>query len=312
LSGGDRIVLLDDQWALVQSGAQALSTYLALASSMGSDLNERAWNQITGALGTIEYDERGNPGHDAFTVYARKIIRPVADRLGWDSKPEETPGIQKLRRRVLRDLGEWGDTEVIAEARKRFETFFKDRKAIGPDDQEMILAIVARNADEAAFKQLHEIAKSAHDETEMRRYYTSLMRVRDPKLAEQAVPIALSDEIPAQADHQRLGLVGTLAEWHPLLAWKAFTENSDVLMKPHSTFAPQMLARYVPWGYWNAVPLDQIEAWVKAHVPAEMAPDIARGKDEAQFHVALKKALVPATDSYVQVSSDKSKPAALE
>jgi aminopeptidase N len=312
LPDGDRIALLDDQWALVQSGAQKLPTYLALASSMGSDLDERAWSQITGALGAIEYDERGNPGHDAFTAYARKIIRPMADRLGWDSKPDEAPGIQKLRRTVLRDLGEWGDVEVEAEARKRFASFLKDRNAIRPDDQEMILAIVARNADEATFKQLHEIAKSAHDETELRRFYTALMLMRDPKLAEQAVPIALSDEIPAQAASLRVWLIAALSEWHPLSGWNTFTAHSDMLMKPFSTFAPQMMARYVPLGYWNAMPLDQIEAWVKAHVPAEMAPELARGMEAARFQVALKKALVPATDSYLQAMPDKSKPAAAE
>ena len=165
LPDGDRIALLDDEWALVKSGDQKLPSYLALASAMGSDLDERAWSQITAALGDIEYDERGTPGHDAFALYARTILKPVADRLGWDAKPDETPGIQKLRRTVLGDLGNWDDSEVIAEARKRFANFVKDRSAIRPDDQEMILGIVALNADEATFQQLHEIARSAKDET---------------------------------------------------------------------------------------------------------------------------------------------------
>jgi aminopeptidase N len=312
LSDGDRIALLDDQWALVQSGAQKLPTYLALASSMGSDLDERAWSQITGALGTIEYDERGAAGHDAFTAYARNLLKPVADRLGWDAKPEETPGIQKLRRSVLGDLGEWGDAEVLTEARKRLAAFLKDRSAIQPDDQAMILGIVARNADHATFQQLHEVAKSAQDETELRRFYETLMRVRDPRLADQAVQITLSDEIPAQAATLRLWMIAAVSDWHPLLGWNTFTGHSDMLMKPFSPFAPQMMARYVPLGFWNAVPLDQIEAWIKAHVPAEMAPEIARGMEAARFQVALKKALVPATDSYLQAMSDKSTPAAVE
>ena len=312
LTDGDRIVLLDDQWALVQSGAQKLPTYLALASSMGSDLDERAWTQITGALGTIEYDERGNPGHDAFTAYARNLLKPVAERLGWDSKAEETPGIQKLRRSVLGDLGEWGAAEVLAEARKRFAAFLKDRSAIPPDDQAMILGIVARNADQATFRQLHRIAQSARDETELRRFYRALMLVRDPGLADQAVQIALSNEIPAQAASLRLRLIGALTDYHPSLGWKTFTAHNDTLMKPFSTFAPQIMAQSIPQGFWNAIPLDELEAWIKAHVPAEMAPEIARGMDAARFQVALKKTLVPATDSYLQARPDKSNPAALE
>jgi aminopeptidase N len=70
LKDTDRIALLDDQWALVESGVDALPTYLALAASMGTDLDTRAWHQIAHALGSIEYDERGSSGHDAFSAYA--------------------------------------------------------------------------------------------------------------------------------------------------------------------------------------------------------------------------------------------------
>ena len=302
LPDGDRIALLDDQWALVESGAQKLSSYLTMVSSMGLDPNERIWSKITGVMGKIEYDERGSPGHDIFAAYARTIIKPLAERLGWDAKADETPGIQKLRRAVLGRLGDWDDLDVIEEAHKRFVAFVKDRSAIPPDDQATILGIVARNADEATFKQLHEIAKSAHDETELRRFYIPLGLVRDTKLAEQAVQIALSDEIPAQAGTLRIEILGAL-DYHPSLAWKTFTENSEKLLKPFGPFAPQIIAEGVPGEFWNTVPLDQLEAWIKAHVPAGMAPEIARGMEAARFQVALKQALVPAADNYLQTKS---------
>jgi len=71
LPEADRIALLDDQWALVGAGAQPLSSYLALASAMGDTPNQRAWEQISDALETIEAAERGSAGHAAFTAYAR-------------------------------------------------------------------------------------------------------------------------------------------------------------------------------------------------------------------------------------------------
>ncbi len=204
LPSGDRIALLDDQWALVEAGARPLSTYLALVGAVGDDLNERAWTQIADALGTIEYDERGAAGHEAFANYARAVIRPVYEKLGWESKPGETPGIQRLRRTVIENLGTWGDQAIISEARRRFAAFVKDRNAIRPDEQAVVLSIVARNADAETFAQLHAIAQSAHNETELRRYYTALMQVSDPRLAAAAIQIALSPEIPPQAQSLRL------------------------------------------------------------------------------------------------------------
>ena len=299
LPSGDRIALLDDQWALVGAKAQPLASYLKLVTAMGAELNERAWTQISDALGTIEYDERGAPGHAAFAAYARTALAPVFEQLGWQAKDGEAPGIQRLRRKVIGDLGAWGDPAVIAEARRRFEAFLKDRRSVRPDEQAVILGIVARDADADTFGKLHAVAKSAHNETELRRYYTALMQVRDPKLAAAAVQIALSSEIPPQAESLRLWLVFALSEAHQELAWKTYVEHLDTLLAPHQPSGPLFIAQYSPAMFWSSVPLDELEAWVKAHLPEEMAADVARGMETARFKLAEKASLVQAADHYV-------------
>jgi aminopeptidase N len=295
----DRIALLDDQWALVESGTQQLPSYLALASSMGADLDTRAWEQIAQALETIEYDERGTAGHDAFAAYGRSILRPAFERLGWDSGPTETPGVQRLRRALIRDLGAWGDAAVIAEARKRFNAFVIDHKAIAPDDQSVILTVVAHYADSATFDQLHAIAKATTEQAELERYFVALMRVRDPQLAARAVQIALSSDIPPQADSLRFQLIGVLAREHPQLSWNTFSTNSEKLLAQRIDFAPLIIAQYVPEMYWNGVPLPDLESWVRAHVPAEMSASVERGMETARFKFAEKTALVREADAFL-------------
>ncbi|HEY4973175.1 MAG TPA: ERAP1-like C-terminal domain-containing protein, partial [Steroidobacteraceae bacterium] len=241
----------------------------------------------------------GTAGHEAFGAYARSVIKPVVAALGWDPRPGETPDAQDLRRLLIRDLGAWGDQDTIDEARRRFGAFVGDHSAMRPDDQPTILSIVASNADAATFEQLHTIAMQAKDETEQQRYYTALMEVRDPQLAAQAAQIALSSELPAQAARWRLGLVIRLANQHGALAWTTFTENVDTLLSPNPKYAPLITAQYVPGYFWDSVPLDQLERWVRAHVPEQMSPNIARGMETARFKLSEKYALVAATDAYV-------------
>ncbi|MGO9592640.1 MAG: M1 family metallopeptidase [Steroidobacteraceae bacterium] len=299
LPDGDLIALLDDQWALVESGTEPLATYLTLASAMGAKLDTRAWEQIAEALGTIEYDERGTPGHDAFAALARSIIKPVADQLGWDAKSGETPDVQRLRRRLLGDLGAWGDQDIIGEARRRFSAFVKDRSTIGPDDQAVILSVVMHDADAATYEQVHAMAKQAKDEAELERYYRALVNVRDPQLAAQVAQIALSPELPPQAVRLRLGLLLGLASEHHELAWSTFSNNAVTLLSPFPSFAPLIIAQYIPAAFWDAVPLDQLEAWVRSQVPAEMSANVDRGMESARFMLSEKQALVPAADAYV-------------
>ena len=298
LPRADRISLLDDQWALVEAGSEPLASYLALASALGPRLEERAWAQITSALGTIEYAERARPEHDAFAQYARSVLAPLAAKLGWTSKLDETPGIRNLRRTVLKDLGSCGDEQILAEARQRFATFGKDRSTIAPDDQEAVLSIVAEHADDATFERLHALARSAADQTELRRYYTVLMHVRDPQLAAKAAHIVMSAEIPLQATSERLWLVMELAHEHPLLAWTTFTNNVDALIAPFPGFANLILSQSCPKALWDAAPPEELEAWIRAHVPAEMSDNVARGMETARFKLEEKKALAQAADDY--------------
>jgi len=276
-----------------------MPTYLRMAASMGADLDTRAWSQIAAALGSIEYDLRGTPSHDAFAAYARSLLEPAFAALGWSERTGDTPDVQALRQSLIGALGNLGDPGVIAEARKRFAAFVGDHAAIAPDAQAAILTIVAQNADPATFEQLHAIAGAAKDETELRRYYSALMEVRDPTLARRAADIALSAEIPPQADAVRLILVIELAKDHQELSWSVFKENSERLMKPFVFGGPLLVAQYLPAVYWSGIPAEQIETWIRAHVPEEMSSSIDRGMETVRFRVAAKALLIRESDAFV-------------
>jgi aminopeptidase N len=300
---GDRIALLDDQWALVGSGGASLQDFLALASSMGADRDTRAWQQIVRALAIIEYAERGSSGHQAFATYARALIKPVADALGWDALPAETPDVGELRDTLLRDLSTWGDQATIDEARRRFVAFVKDPDKMSADAQATLLAIVGQNADATTFAQLHTMAKGAKDDTFMQRCYAALARVRDPALAPQVVQIALSDELPPQANTLGLRLVLTLAREHPRLSWDTYIAHQAQLMKSVPSDGRSIaIAEQTPATYWDALPLDQLEAWARANIPKGASDNLARGMETAHHLAAQKQALVKAADAYLATS----------
>jgi aminopeptidase N len=300
----DRIALLDDQWALASSGQAPLATYFTLARSMGDDLDTRAWEQIIAALDTIQYSERGTRGHAAFVAFARSIVRPVAVRLGPHAQPNEGPGTQMLRRDVLAELGAWGDPAIIAQARRRFAAFVRDRRTISPDDQPAILDIVAENADAATFEQLHSIARTAKSTSDVRRYYDVLMHVRNDALAQRAANIALSAEIPAQAASARYRLLDALAYEHPALAWRALTANIDaVLIAPNGeSDGLETLAHYVPGKFWNSAPPQEIQTYIYGRIPPDLRPDLARGMDDVHFSLKQHALLDAATDAYLKQS----------
>ncbi len=296
----DRIALLDDGWALTLVGSEPLSDYLALASAMGSDLDATAWTQIDGALERIAYDEYNLPTYPRFAAVARSLVRPAVDSLGWTSKPGESADVQQLRRVLLGSLGEWGDTDVIHEAQRRFGEFVTTRSAIPSDDQAFILSIVAQYADAQTFDRFHALAKSATDNTEIRRFYTALMNVRDPALAERALQIALSSEIPPQVSDQRIFMLAQLAIRHPRLSWDAFTAQTDLVMAPYVGISALVYTQNIPQMYWGGIPQGELETWIRGHLSKEFSDSADAGLADAHTHLAERSILMPAVDEYMR------------
>ncbi len=181
---------------------------------------------------------------------------------------------------------------VVAEAHKRFDAYLNKRMTLAPDDLQTVIQIVARGADAAMFDKLQALAKAGKDDTEIRRYYTALMLVSDESLAARAAQLTLAPEIPPQLDSERLHLILLLAREHQQLAWKTFTEHSKQFLGPHSPYDALIMAQYLPEDFWSGIPLDQLDTWIRAHVPAEMSDTVNRGMQAARYKAAEKRVLL--------------------
>jgi aminopeptidase N len=296
----DRIALLDDEWALALVGAEPLANYLALASAMGADRDARAWTQIDQALELIAFDERGRPGYTRFADYGRALIRPVVDSLGWEPKPGEPADRTQMRQLLLASLGEWGDPDVIADAQRRFQGFISQRSSIAPDDQANILSIVAQNADAATFDQLHALAKSASDNTELRRFYTAIMNVKDPVLAQRAAELALSEELPPQIADMRLTMLAQLAFFNPQLSWQTVNGQLDRVMAPYVGIAGLIYTQVFPQVFWGDIPETELDEFVRAHVPKEMSTNADAALADAHTNLVQRATLRAAMDSVLK------------
>jgi aminopeptidase N len=302
LPDDDKIAMLDDQWALVGAGKARLDSYYSLVAAMGSNLNPRAWEQIAGALRTIDRDERGTKGQAAFEAYARSVLAPLAVKLGFDELRGDPPTTRELRHEVVGDLGAWDDPKALDWAQLQFARTQLNRDGVSADDQAAALGIVGEHADARTFDQLRALVRSARDETEFRRYSNALALVPDARLAAGVLALALSPEIPAQADAERLQLVYAVAELHPALSYRFLQANAARLFKANSVEDSVFVAQELPEIYWDAAPINEVVAWTKAHTPAEAAPELARGSERARYRVTVRARLDAQADALSTVS----------
>ncbi|WP_293679510.1 M1 family metallopeptidase, partial [uncultured Phenylobacterium sp.] len=148
LSPADQLGLLYDSRALGESGVVPMSDFLALAANTPADADPVVLATLSDQLAAIDTLYRGRPNQATFRAFARGRLGPIAERLGWNPKPDESDNAAITRRSVLATLGQLGDAAVVAEARRRFDRWLVEPDSLSAASRRTVLAIVAANADE--------------------------------------------------------------------------------------------------------------------------------------------------------------------
>lgn len=304
LTGADRVNLLADAWACVQANRKPLSLYLDLVEKLPTkdELAER--EQIMLTFDFINQLLLGQPQRQAFQQYARSILRPSFDQVGWFPKREEPPKIGLLRASLIEALGKLKDDTVIAGCRERFKKFLTDPVSLPPDLRAPVCAVVGRYADEATWKKLHELGLKTLSSEEKQYYYDALACATDPKLIALTLEISLSDELPTS---QAIFLVGKVAREgdHPELAWqfakthmKQLVAKGDALTK--ISYVPSLFTFFS-----DMARIAELEGYAKSNLPPSAAPAVAKAVDEVGFRAEFKARLAPQLAARLSQSSTR-------
>jgi aminopeptidase N len=265
--------LLSDSWALAEANRAPLSLYFGLVEKLPASTELAEREQIINVLQFLNGLLVGRPEGEKFHRYARSLLRPTFDSLGWEFKEGEPPTAGSLRASLINALGDLNDPEIIAGCRERFAKYLANPTSLAPDLRSPVLAIVGRYADEKTWNKLHELGLKTTSIEEKQNYYDALACATDPRLVRKTLAIALTDELPTS---RAIFLVSRVAResGHPDIAWEFGRANMKAL--PAKTDASRV---------------SELKTYAKTSLPAAAAPDVAKVVDEVQFRAQFKKRL---------------------
>ena len=294
----DRVNLLSDAWALVQAGRAPVSLYFGLVEKLpaSTDLAER--EQIINVLDFVNRLLVGNPEREKFQRYARSLLRPTFEPLGWEPKEGEPPTVGNLRASLINALGDLNDPEIIAGCRKRFEKYLANPASLAPDLRPSVFAVVGRYTDEKTWSKLHELGLKTASIEEKQNYYSALAESIDAKLVKKTLPIALTDELPTS---RAIFLVPAVARdsGHPEIAWEFAAANMKALLAKTDAAGANRYAPSLFTFFSDTLRANELKSYAKANLPADSAPEVAKAVDEIQFRAEFKKRLAPRLKAWI-------------
>ena len=114
----ERFALVDDLWAAVLAGAATAAEFLETALRLAGEEDLVVWRALSSHLRAGSHLVEGDALERYLTVLGR-VVRPAAERLGWQPRPEDDYRVRQLRGTVLNLMGACvGDPETIAHARE--------------------------------------------------------------------------------------------------------------------------------------------------------------------------------------------------
>jgi aminopeptidase N len=281
------------------AGLNAPAAYLELTSRLSNETELAVWDGVIGNLRFIDDQYADSPLREGFRSYARSLLRPAFNRLEWEPRPGEGSEAALLRHRLIAELGALADSEVTAEARRRFAALMRDRAAVPTALRDPIAKAVAYSADQQIYDGLLRLAREQESEQERMLYYNALAGARSAELIERTVQIALRD--PKLPPAQTLPFLEQAAKesGDPDRVWRlVFTHRNEFLGRLSGLQRQQALSRIARASANPAVAFEL--RWADlTRADRGMRRFADEAAEEIELKADLRKTLVPAVQQWI-------------
>ena len=199
LSAPERLVLLDDEWALVRAGRHTAADYLTLAAGYGREHMSGVLAEVARRFAAIDEDLTTDATRQKFETFVRSLLRPLFDEIGFAGSGSEADERRALRAVLVGVLGTYADDpDVIARSRAALDRSLTGGPALDPTVAGAIVKAAAMHGDEKLFEALGAAAERASSPEDQYRYLYALTDFQQPALIHRGLERALTPQLRSQ------------------------------------------------------------------------------------------------------------------
>jgi aminopeptidase N len=284
LPAADQLGLLNDAEALASVGRAPIAQFLLLTTKLAPDGEPLIWSDLAQSL--IGFDRRyaGRAGRGPFRAYARALLQRPLARVGWDARAGEADNIESLRATLLAAMGRFADTAVMAEARRRFADFIAAPSSMSAAQRNILLDVVAANADGPTWDKLHALARTAATELEKQEYYRLLGAPADAQLAQRALDLALTEEAPVTL---RPLIISSVARDHPELAADFAIAHWDVIDPMLESDSRTQYVPHLASGSGDVKMIARLDAFAASHIRSTARNSLEKATARIRYNAQI-------------------------
>ncbi|MES2581089.1 MAG: M1 family metallopeptidase [Pseudomonadota bacterium] len=289
-----RVKVMTDAGVLFGDSRLSAAAYFDLVKALGDEPRVAVWKLVLDRLQSLDELARDDAQRPQLRAAVRHLATTIAGpklaQLGWEGVAGESVDRVQLRTALLGLLADMGDPAVVAEARARFVRYLAAPQSLEPALRGVVVRTVGRYADQATYDTLLDLARKAEGTEDKDRFYTAAFSVLDPQLAQQAMPLALSKEVPPLVASR---VLMRLSQAHMALVWAFAQQHADALLKMQPDYARNEFFPSLVWHTSDPAYADALQFFVKTHHAADAQIAAQRSAEGVRLRAQRKARLLP-------------------
>jgi aminopeptidase N/puromycin-sensitive aminopeptidase len=299
LTPAERMMLLSDVWASVRVDREPIGDYLVLAEGLQADRSSAVLGEIINQLSYISDYLVSDTDREAFDLWVRHLLDPVARDVGWEAKPGETEDQAGLRARLMTALGDVArDPQVQALAKKLTDQYLADPSSVDHEIAAIALRIAALNGDQALYDRITTDLKAAKTPEA---YFTDISALRhfsDPNLVEKTLEFAISPQMRSQdAPYLISGVMRDPATEKQ--AWSFVQAHWGSIENLGGAFAGGIIVQGTG-SFCDPVMRDEVQAFFTSHPAPAAERSLKQSIEQINYCVDMKTQQGPQLASWLQ------------
>jgi aminopeptidase N len=298
----DQLGLLSDSSALGLAGLQPASSALELVKATPVGADPQVWSRIARLFDGLHWRYEAAQGEDrarqrTFDAFAIAHLAPVMAQTGWEARAGEPSAVANLREQLIETLSELGDTNVIAEARRRYAAMDKDPASVPGPLRKTVLSVVAQHADPATWEGLRARARAETNPLLRDRLYALLASSRDRALAGRALQLALTDE-PGLTNSA--AMISAVAQRYPDMAIDFALANVEKINERVDASSRSRYFARLGQPSANPAMIDKLKGYAQANLAPTSRGDVDAAIAAIQDRIRTNAARLPEIDAWLK------------
>jgi puromycin-sensitive aminopeptidase len=228
LEPAERVGLLSDAWLDLRDGAP-LAGYLSLLATLGGDRSAVVLDEIGRRLAFIDGQLVRSSDEAAFERLVGDLLSPTHAALGWSPRDGDDDDTRVARARVIELLGTLARApDVVRQSDRLLAGYLADRRSLDPALADAVVALGARNGDDARYDAYLSRLQAAPTPEERERFGEALTHFGRPRLLHRTLSLLLTGLVPADELIRFAAGLADDARGRPT-AWRFLKSHFDAL-----------------------------------------------------------------------------------